>query len=72
MEQLLQKFSTNEALDLVGPFVDTQPFTKKITTRNSMFLLFALVPYVTGQDLTPKAAVRVLVPVMTALGLKLP
>ena len=68
----MSKFSNDEALDLVGPYNDSSQFTKKITTRNSMFLPFALVPYVIGQILTPKAAVQVLVRVMTALGLELP
>mmetsp|Transcript_31582 Transcript_31582/g.35346 ORF Transcript_31582/g.35346 Transcript_31582/m.35346 type:complete len:444 (+) Transcript_31582:725-2056(+) len=37
-----------------------------------MFLPFALVPYVIGQTLTPRAAVQVLVPVIAALNLELP
>ena len=37
-----------------------------------MFIPFALVPHFIGKDLTPRAAVQVLVPVMAALELELP
>ena len=67
MERLLQNFTTNETVNLVSPYVDNQTFTKKITTRNSMFLPFNLIPHVIGQNLTPQAAVRILSPVMTSL-----
>ena len=37
-----------------------------------MFLLFALIPHMMGQNVTPKFVIRILVPVMNALGLELP
>ena len=44
MERLLQNFTTNEAVDFVGLYVDNQVFTKRFTPRNPMFLHFALIP----------------------------
>ena len=72
MTRLLQQFTTDENLDLVGPYAEGAPFTKKITIRNTMFLPFALIPYVMGQNLTSKSAICILVPVMNSLGLELP
>ena len=69
---MLQNFGSDEAVDLVSPYTDSQGFTNKITTRNSTFLHFALIPFVMGQNLTPKATVRILVPVISLLGLELP
>ena len=37
-----------------------------------MFIPFALILHVMGQNLTPKSAIRILVPMMAALGLELP
>ena len=68
----MTQFNNDEALDLVGPFNDTAAFTKKITTHKCMFIPFALVPYVIGHNLTPRAAVQVQVPLMAALELELP
>ena len=72
MARLLQHFTTTETLDHFGPYEEGAPFTKKITTRNAMFIPLNLIPHVMGQNLTPKSAIRILVPVMVALGLKLP
>ena len=72
MTRLLQHYITTKTLDLVGPYAERDAFTKKITTQNSIFIPFALIPHVMGQNLTPKATVRILVPVLVALGLDLP
>ena len=72
MERLVTKFNNDDALDLVGPFADNAAHTKKIITRKCMFLPFALVLSVIGRNLTPRAAVQVLVPLMAALELVLP
>ena len=68
----MTQFANNEALSLVGPFNDSTPHTKKITTQKCIFLPFALVLHVIGRNLTPRAAVQVLVPLMDALELELP
>ena len=71
MERLEMEFANDKNLGLVGTYTDATPFTKKITMRECIFLPFALVPHVIGQNLTPREAVQVLVPVMAALNLKL-
>ena len=72
VERLQTNFNNDEGLHLVGPFAETDHHTKKNNTRKSMFLPFALVPHVIGKNLTPRAAVQVLVPVMATLDLELP
>ena len=72
MARLMTQFENDENLGLSGPFGDAALHTKKITTRKCMFVPFSLVPHVIGKDLTPRAAVQVLVPVMAALELDLP
>ena len=72
MARLLQHFTNDKNLNLVGLYAAGAPFTQKITTWNSMFLPFTLIPHVMGQDLTPKSMIRILVPVMNTLGLVLP
>ena len=67
IDQLVIQFNNNEALDLVDPFADTAAHTKKITTRECMFLPFALISSAIGRNLTPRAAFQVLVPLMAAL-----
>ena len=62
IDRLVTQFNNDEALGLVGPFDDTTAFIKKITTQKCMFIPFALVPYAIGHNLTPRAAVQVLVP----------
>ena len=72
MDRLVTQFSNDENLVLVGPFADAAANTKKIITRKSMYLPFALVSQVIGRNLTPRQAVQVLVPLMDALELVLP
>ena len=72
MTRLLQHFTTAKNLDHVGLYAEGDQFTKKITTWNTMFLPFALIPHVMGKNLTPKSVIRILVPVTNALGLELP
>ena len=72
MDRLVTQFNNDENLALVHPFAETAAHTKKITTLKCMYLPFALVPHVIGQNLTPRAAVQVLVPLMDALELVLP
>ena len=62
MDRLVTQFSNDENLVLVGPFADAAANTKKIITRKSMYLPFALVSQVIGRNLTPRQAVQVLVP----------
>ena len=69
IERLFQYFTTNETINIVGPYVAGKALTKNTTTRNTMFLPFILFPYVMGYNLTPKSAIRILVPVMHSLGL---
>ena len=57
IERLQTNFNNDEGLHLVGPFAETDHHTKKVITRKSMFLPFALVPHVIGKNLTPRAAV---------------
>ena len=68
----MQNFTTDETVKLVGPFVDNQAFIKKITTRDLVFLPFALIPHVSSLNLIQKGIVCILVPVMVTLGLKFP
>ena len=72
MDRLLQLLTGDENAELVGPFTDNAASTKKFTRRNSIYLPFALIPHVIGQNLTPKTAVRTLVPVISSLGLECP
>lgn len=62
-------------VDPVGPFfLDTAVATKRITTKNYMYLLFALIGIlnVKGQNLTCWASICTIVPGMPSLGLKYP
>ena len=66
MARLLQHYTTTKTLDLVGPYAEGDTFIKKITTRNATFIPFSLILHVMGQNLSLKAAIRNLVPVMAA------
>ena len=67
---MLSIFTGDANLDLVGPFVADVASTKTTQTQNSMYIPFPLLPYVIGQNLTPKVAIHILIPVMSSLGLK--
>ena len=72
MDRMLELFAADSNADLVGPFVAGAAGTKKPQTRNSMYIPFPLLSYVIGQNLTPKAAIHILVPVMSSLGIECP
>ena len=63
---MLSIFAGDASLDMVCPFTAGMAATK----TNSMYILFVLIPYVIGQNLTPKTAIQVLKSVMSSLGLK--
>ena len=68
MDRTLEIFSGDASVDLVSPFADGDAATKKSQTRNLMCIPYLLLPYVIGQNLTIKAAIHILVPVMSSLG----
>ena len=72
MNRMLELFAADSNADLVGPFVAGAAATKKTQTRNSMYIPFTLLSYLIGKKLTPKAAIHILVPVMSSLGIECP
>ena len=72
MKILLQMFTGSKNADLVGPLMDKLASKRTMISRNFMYLPFALILLVMGQNLTPKTAACVLVPVMSSLGLVCP
>ena len=65
-----QLLLANPDLELVPSNATEVPLSRRIRTRNSVFIPFPLVPYMLEKDLTARQAFEILIPVIQSLGLE--